>query len=83
MNKQINLRVKFCFCSYMSENVKRTLIVEMVRNGRITVLTCIYIVFGLFVCVCVCVCVCGLKNIHFCNMNCILGDWYSKEIYQE
>lgn len=53
--------------------MKRALIVEMVRNGRTTVVTCIYIVFGLFMCVC------GLKKIHFCNMNCILGCWYSKE----
>jgi hypothetical protein len=37
----------------MSENVKRTLIMEMVRDVRTAVVTLIYIVFGLCVCVCV------------------------------
>ena len=39
----------------MGEIVKRNFIVEMVRNGRTAVVTCIYLVFGVCVCVCVCV----------------------------
>lgn len=76
MNKQISLRVKFCFCSYKSENVKIILIVDLVRIGRTAVVTCMYIVL---VCLCVCVWEGGLKKIGFCIMHCILGGWYSKE----
>ena len=76
MNKQINLRVKFCYCSYMSENLKRTLIMEMVRNGRTAVVTCIYIVLVCFcvcVCVCACVCVCVRACVCACVRVCVCG----------